>query len=79
MSLTLSRHGPCSADSACYTEQSIEPHLPIVDPRRPVDDIVVALDAVPDEIPGKQFLAMTVFGLSFFMFVFVYLMPGREA
>ena len=37
-----------------------------------------ALDAVPDEVPGKRLLAAAVFGVCFLMAVLVYFTPERD-
>jgi hypothetical protein len=43
-----------------------------------VDDAIRALDAVPDEMPGRRLLAAVVFAVSFLMAVLVYFTPAQE-
>jgi hypothetical protein len=44
-----------------------------------VDDAVRALDAVPDDLPGKRLFAAVVFAVAFLMAVLVYFTPAQES
>jgi len=44
-----------------------------------MDDAVRALDSVPDDVPGKRFVAAAVFGVCFLMAILVYFAPERDS
>jgi hypothetical protein len=43
-----------------------------------MDEAVRAIEAVPDEVPGKRLIAAMVFGFCFLLAVLVYFAPERE-
>jgi hypothetical protein len=44
-----------------------------------MDDALRAMEAVPDEVPGKRLVAAMVFGFCFLMAVLVYFAPEQES